>query len=56
MVSPTRDVVGPLLERAATGALEIDVETVLPLEQAAEGLDLLSRGGARGKIVVRVAA
>jgi NADPH2:quinone reductase len=36
------------------GTLKLDVETILPLDRAADGLATLSSGQARGKIVVRV--
>jgi NADPH:quinone reductase-like Zn-dependent oxidoreductase len=49
---PVREVTGPLAEQAAAGALVIDVATVLPFEQAAEGLATLAAGQAKGKIVV----
>ena len=52
MAAPTRDVVGPLAERAAAGDLQVAVADVLPLEQAAEGLGRLATGGAGGKLVV----
>jgi hypothetical protein len=34
--------------------LRVDVENVLPLEEAASGLDMLANGGTRGKIVITV--
>ncbi|MBL8266140.1 NADP-dependent oxidoreductase [Steroidobacter sp.] len=37
-----------------SGALQMSVEKVFPLEQAAQALDLSETGRARGKIVVRV--
>jgi NADPH:quinone reductase-like Zn-dependent oxidoreductase len=55
MAGPVREVVGPLLEQAANGALRVDVTTVLPLDQALDGLATIGSGQARGKIVVRVA-
>lgn len=49
---PVRETTAPLAELAAAGLLAVDVHTVLPLEQAAEGLGVLAAGQARGKIVV----
>jgi NADPH2:quinone reductase len=54
MAGPVREVIAPLAEQAAAGTLKVDVTTVLPLEQAAEGLATIASGRARGKIVVRV--
>src|SRR3954454_12300536 len=54
MAGPLREVVAPLAEQAAAGMLKVDVATVLPLEQATEGLATLASGQARGKIVVRI--
>lgn len=51
---PTRDITAPLAEQAAAGTLIVDVQSVLPLEQAAEGLATIAAGAARGKIVVTV--
>ncbi|WP_416985976.1 NADP-dependent oxidoreductase [Streptomyces sp. T028] len=47
-----RETTAPLAELAAAGLLAVDVEAVLPLERAAEGLGVLAAGQARGKIVV----
>jgi len=55
MAAPTREVLAPLAEQAASGDLKIAVAAVLPLEQAAEGLGTLATGGAGGKIVVTIA-
>ncbi|MFJ8112013.1 NADP-dependent oxidoreductase [Streptomyces sp. NPDC096132] len=49
---PVRETTAPLAELAAAGLLAVDVEAVLPLERAAEGLGVLAAGQARGKIVV----
>ncbi|MFI7129348.1 NADP-dependent oxidoreductase [Nonomuraea sp. NPDC050153] len=49
---PVRETTAPLAEQAAAGSLAIDVHTVLPLEQAADGLATLAAGKARGKIVI----
>jgi len=54
MGGPVREVVGPLAEQAAAGALKVDVQQVLPLEQATEGLATLASGSARGKTVVQI--
>jgi NADPH:quinone reductase-like Zn-dependent oxidoreductase len=54
MAEPVREVTGPLAEQAAAGTLMIDVETVLPFEQAADGLATIAAGQARGKIVVLI--
>jgi NADPH:quinone reductase-like Zn-dependent oxidoreductase len=51
---PVRETTGPLAEQAAAGTLTIDVDTVLPLEEAAAGLATPAAGTARGKIVVKV--
>ena len=52
---PVREVTAPLAEKAAAGALKIDVTTVLSLEQATDGLATIADGNARGKIVVKIA-
>jgi NADPH:quinone reductase-like Zn-dependent oxidoreductase len=52
MAGPVRDVVAPLAEQAAAGDLKVAVVSVLPLEQATEGLSTLAAGKATGKIVV----
>jgi len=52
MAAPTREVLAPLAEQAAAGDLQVAVATVLPLEQAADGLGRLATGGAGGKLVV----
>lgn len=54
MAAPTREVIAPLAEHAAAGTVTVDVTTVLPLENAAEGLATIASGTARGKIVVTV--
>jgi NADPH:quinone reductase-like Zn-dependent oxidoreductase len=54
MASPTSEVTGPLVEQAAAGTLEVQVDTVLPFERAAEGLATLAAGQAHGKIVVTI--
>jgi len=55
MAAATREVVGPLAERAAAGDLTVSVADVLTLDQAAEGLGRLATGGAGGKLVVTIA-
>ena len=55
MAAPTREVTTPLAEQVAAGSLRVDIETVLPLEQATDGLATLASGAAHGKIVVTVA-
>lgn len=54
MAAPVRAVVAELAEQAAGGTLKIDVTTVLPLEEAADGLAILAGGAARGKIVIEI--
>ncbi|WP_426565321.1 NADP-dependent oxidoreductase [Angustibacter sp. McL0619] len=55
MAGPVREVVAPLAEQAAAGTLKVDISTVLPFEQAADGLATIASGAARGKIVVQIA-
>ncbi len=55
MATPVSDVIGPLLELAATRVLTVDIGQVLPLHQAPEGLQALAAGEAQGKVVVRIA-
>jgi NADPH:quinone reductase-like Zn-dependent oxidoreductase len=52
MATPTREVIAPLAEQAAAGTLKVTVASVLPLDQATDGLGRLATGGAGGKIVV----
>jgi NADPH:quinone reductase-like Zn-dependent oxidoreductase len=52
MAGPVREVLAPLVEQAADGSLKVQVQEVLRLEQAAEGLATLAAGQAHGKIVV----
>jgi NADPH:quinone reductase-like Zn-dependent oxidoreductase len=56
MAMPTGDLIAGLAEQVVTGRLTVDVESILPLEQAADGIATIGAGQARGKIVVRVAA
>jgi NADPH:quinone reductase-like Zn-dependent oxidoreductase len=51
---PVRETTAPLAAKAATGTLVADVGTVLPFEQAADGLAALAAGQAHGKIVVTI--
>ena len=55
MAAPVREVLEPLAAQAAEGTLKVDVTTVLPLEQAADGLATIAAGHARGKIIINVA-
>ena len=55
MARPLRDVVPPLAEQAASGALKVSVSSsVVPLDQAADALGALAAGQASGKIVVQL--
>ncbi len=54
MAMPTREVIAALAGQVADGTLKVDVETILPLANAADGLATLASGEARGKIVVQV--
>jgi NADPH:quinone reductase-like Zn-dependent oxidoreductase len=56
LARPTREVVAPLAEQAATGSLKVSVSSVVPLDQAVEALGTLAAGKANGKIVVDVDA
>ena len=53
--SPVREVIAPLAAQAAAGSLKADINTVMPLEQATEGLTALASRTARGKIVIKIA-
>ena len=39
---------------AAAGTLTADITTVLPLEQATDGLATIANSNARGKIVIKI--
>jgi NADPH:quinone reductase-like Zn-dependent oxidoreductase len=52
--TPVRETTAPLAAKAATGTLAVDVPTVLPFEQATDGLATLAAGHAHGKIVVTI--
>jgi NADPH:quinone reductase-like Zn-dependent oxidoreductase len=54
MAMPTSDVITALAAQVLDGTLTVDVETVLPLDRAADGLATIASGQARGKIVVQV--
>ena len=54
MAMPTSDVISALAARVLDGTLTVDVETILPLASAADGLATIASGHARGKIVVQV--
>jgi len=54
LANPSREVVAGLATEAAKGALQVHVATVLPLDQATEGLGTIAAGQAHGKIVVTV--
>jgi NADPH:quinone reductase-like Zn-dependent oxidoreductase len=54
MAGPVREVIAPLAEQAATGALTADIAAVLPFEQAGDGLATIASGQARGKLVVKI--
>jgi NADPH:quinone reductase-like Zn-dependent oxidoreductase len=56
MVAAVREVVAPLAEQAAAGTLKVTVADVLPLDQAAQGLNTLASGGAGGKLVINIDA
>jgi NADPH2:quinone reductase len=51
---PVREVIAPLAEQAAAGTITVDVTTVLPLDQATDGLATIAAGKARGKIVIKI--
>jgi len=52
MANAVGEVTGPLAAQAAAGTITVDVGTVLPLEQALDGLAALAAGQAKGKTVV----
>ena len=56
MAMPGRESLATLLDEIERGSLRVDVEATWPLEQAAEGLETLANGHARGKFVVRIDA
>jgi NADPH:quinone reductase-like Zn-dependent oxidoreductase len=54
MAVPNRETLSRLLAEIERGALRVDVEQVLALEQAAQGLETIAGRTARGKIVVAI--
>jgi NADPH:quinone reductase-like Zn-dependent oxidoreductase len=56
MARPLREVVAPLAEQAANGALKVSVSSVVPLAEATDALGALAAGKANGKIVVTLGA
>jgi NADPH2:quinone reductase len=56
MAVPNRETLSRLIDEIDRGALKIDVEQVLPLDRAHEGLQTLSSRSARGKIVIAIDA
>jgi NADPH:quinone reductase len=52
--NPVRQVLAALAQQVAAGTLQVDVSTVLPLDQATEGLATIAVGKARGKIVIKI--
>jgi len=51
---PNRETLSRLVAEIERGALRVDVEQVLPLEQAAQGLETIASRTARGKIAVAI--
>jgi NADPH:quinone reductase-like Zn-dependent oxidoreductase len=56
MAMPTREVLTALAGQVLDGTLTPDVDTILPLDQAAAVLATLASGQDRGKIVIQVAS
>ena len=56
MASPVGDVIRSLAAATAEGELVVDVNTLLSLEEALDGLATIAAGTARGKIVVTIGA
>jgi NADPH:quinone reductase-like Zn-dependent oxidoreductase len=54
MAMPNRETLTKLLGEIERGALRVDVEETLPLDEAAKGLETFASGHTKGKIVVRV--
>ncbi|MBL7500837.1 NADP-dependent oxidoreductase [Frankia sp. CNm7] len=54
MATPVREVIAELAEQVTAGTLKVDITTVLPLENATDGLATLASGTARGKIVIEI--
>src|SRR5450830_1788405 len=53
--NPGPEVVGPLAAAAASGALKVDVTSVINLDDAASGLQIFGAEHSRGKTVIRIA-
>jgi NADPH:quinone reductase-like Zn-dependent oxidoreductase len=51
---PNRDTLTRLVSEIERGALEVDVERVLPLDQAGQGVETLAKRVARGKIAIGI--
>jgi NADPH:quinone reductase-like Zn-dependent oxidoreductase len=56
MTRPDGETLRLLAEQVATGTLSVEIDTVLPLRQVADGLATLASGQAHGKIVITVDA
>jgi NADPH:quinone reductase-like Zn-dependent oxidoreductase len=56
MTRPNGETLRLLAEQVATGTLSVEIDTVLPLRQVADGLATLASGQAHGKIVITVDA
>ena len=56
MATAVREIVAPLADQAAAGTLKVHVASVLPFEQATDGLGALASGNANGKVVVNLDA
>jgi NADPH:quinone reductase-like Zn-dependent oxidoreductase len=54
MAMPVRETTAPLAEQAAAGTLTVQVASIVPLEQALDGLATIAAGQAEGKLVVAV--
>jgi NADPH:quinone reductase-like Zn-dependent oxidoreductase len=52
MATPTRETLTTLVDEIQRGALRVDVEQTMSLDEATTGLETLANGQARGKIVV----
>jgi NADPH:quinone reductase-like Zn-dependent oxidoreductase len=54
IASPVREALSKLVAEIERGAVRVDVEESLPLDEATKGLETLANGTARGKLVVTV--
>jgi NADPH:quinone reductase-like Zn-dependent oxidoreductase len=54
MAGPVREVIAPLAAQVSDASLRAEVQAVLPLERATDGLATLASRTARGKIVVKI--